>query len=451
MLLEYSLVQYLVDPIVREQVRPHLTTEMFQVSEAQTFLRAIMSPALQNMVPDVATFTVEAYKIKDVSNADVREAVKILNSGSACTSPAGIEQRLLSIEGFIRDQLVSRSIQTLLGSEDASFRGMEKYQHVQTAIGFQIVGDSFTDFTDLDTVLKARMEDLPPDGRIIKSKHSLINRNTTYNGYKYGDIIMVSAETGVGKTTFMVGEAAHAVLNGHKVCHVGLGDMTEFDLACMYITNWSKHLEAQVVAEVEKYHPLVKDHFANLRVKTFPADKLTVYELEAKLEGIRRDFPFDFLVIDYDANIKATRDNMYEEGGSTYGQLKGYSAKRCATMIGSQVKPQYWGQELLPKEAPNESSKKQMHVDIMINLGRNQVNPSLGTLSLAKVRRGVDNKQARLRLAYAYKNIHEITQEDYDSTLAAQAAANAARVEGSAESTPIDLAGAISELAKEDT
>src|SRR5690606_27111477 len=106
---------------------------------------------------------------------------------------------------------------------------------------------------------------------------------------------------------------------------------------------------------------------------------------------------FDMVIIDYDANIKSQNsDNMYGEGGNTYANLKSYGKGKCVVMIGSQAKTVYWDLEILPMDAPAESSKKAHHVDIMLTIGRNKICPHLGTINIAKMRRGQAERQMRL-------------------------------------------------------
>ena len=415
MLLDSAIVQFLVDPEVRAQVKPYLTLSMLESNTAKYFYTAICSNTFDHQVPEASAFTYQLNRINRISEEEVRECVSLLIGGSACETDEQIEQRISIIENFIRDSLFARNLDSLM-KEAISNEGKEKYEDIAEAIEFDITTDSFIDFSNADMVIKSKEKELPPGTEIIKSKFGLINENSSYSGYKYGDVVMVSAETGIGKTTIMLNEGAFQARNGIKVCHVALGDMSEFDIACMYMSNWAGTLIENVILDFKTYHSKIGHFFKNLRVQVYPADTINIVELNAKLKRLKKAYPFDVLIIDYDANLGEMHDNIYKEGDTTYKKVKSFAQENfCVSIIASQIKPSFWGRELIPKDAPNDSSKKQMHVDYMLNLGRNPDARIVGTLNLAKSRRGDDEIQRRVHLNYAYKSIDEIPESRYET------------------------------------
>src|SRR5690606_8984781 len=106
------------------------------------------------------------------------------------------------------------------------------------ALNFAISTDLFYDFSDPQMILEARNADFPAGGVVIKSHFSLVNKSSSIKGYKYGDLVAVVAKPGVGKSTGMVDEGAYAIQQGFRVCHLFLGDMSEYDGFVKYMSYW---------------------------------------------------------------------------------------------------------------------------------------------------------------------------------------------------------------------
>jgi len=115
-----------------------------------------------------------------------------------------------------------------------------------------------------------------------------------------------------------------------------------------------------------------------------------IYQLLAKTSQLFAKFPFKVMFTDYDANIQESvkLNSSYVEGGTIYANIKGYGKARCVNYVGCQTKIIHWGEEKILKHFPNDSSKKQHHLDFLLGLGKNKECPGIGTLNLPKVRRG---------------------------------------------------------------
>ena len=233
-------------------------------------------------------------------------------------------------------------------------------------------------------------------------------------------------------STSMVCDGAYSIYQGFRTCHIFLGDMSEYDAFLKYLSYWSGVTTDRILQDgYERYiTPEIAAMFRRLRVKSLPADQFNVYQVLAKANQLRANFPFEMLCIDYDANIKnAGQDGMYGEGGNTYANLKSYGQSKCVVLVGSQLKNEYWDYEIVPLNALAESSKKQHHLDMLLTIGRNKTCPTLGTLNIAKMRRGMSEVQSRLHLDFPSTRLREVSQDRYNQMLAehkSQAAAEAA-------------------------
>jgi hypothetical protein len=249
----------------------------------------------------------------------------------------------------------------------------------------------------------------------------VLNKALSYGGLKYGDLVAVAGGTGVGKSTVMVTEGAFHAKGGYKVCHIVLGDLTEFDVFIKYLSNYTGVDTKEIIVNgYEKYlTEEIKENLKNVRVKALAPDCYDVYQLLAKAEQLYQKFPFQILVVDYDANIRDSSGagNSYLEGGVIYANLKGYSKGKCVTYVGSQTKIAHWGEELIQKPYMNDSSKKQHHLDVMIGVGKSKEYNQVGIFNLPKIRRGTSDMYSYVHFDNARSNVYEIRKDRYDQMI----------------------------------
>ena len=276
--------------------------------------------------------------------------------------------------------------------------------------------DSFVRVTSASELMQIVEAERPPDGVNLLSSIPKINEKLTYGGYRYSDLVMVLGAPKTGKTTFMVQEGANIIKNGGKVLHFAIGDMTKGDILSKYIA--SLHEGGANVTKVtlspEDYYEKVKEGIGNLIVREEPALMMTIDNLVSSARSLKKDFDYDFVVVDYDANISPEKDGMYESAGVIYGKLKGLAQQcKCVVMVGCQPKIDAWEKEALGKMDASESSRKQHAVDIMIGLGKPSDTSIVGTLTLPLVRRGESGLKAKIQFDYPQGRIAHIDQDQY--------------------------------------
>jgi hypothetical protein len=220
-------------------------------------------------------------------------------------------------------------------------------------------------------------------------------------------------------STFMIQEAAAAVDQGFKVAHIFLGDFSEYDGLCKFMSCVTGELMSNVVNAPILFQKRCEAWLKNWRVAAFPAGSLDTNEVVSYARNFRKKFPFDMLVIDYDSNIRPPEDaGMYETGGVMYSAFKGFGQQEGpVVIIGAQPKIAFWDDEILNHTSAAESSRKQHVVDVMITAGRCKEHKKVGTVHLPLVRRGESAGIARVRFDDFHSRISEITQHDYDNII----------------------------------
>lgn len=419
LVIEQSILGFYLNPDVRLLFKGHIHPWMFQSGWAGQFVVCLNQPAYDGVVPDVQEFIVDLHNKFGVHPKDCEYAAQVLVDYKV---PRSLEKITNHLQEWVKEAYLSSGVETIAAGNDREYK-QKGLDSIAYGINFQVGLDAFMDFSDLDVVEQARAEDLPPDGRIIKSSFSVINNASTYKGYKYGDLTMVAAESGVGKSTWLVTECANFLAQGFKVAHLLLGDLSNYDVLLKYVANLNDvEIEEILQAGHESYlTPGIRGILSNLRVKVLPPDTYDIYQIIAKAAQLYQKFPFDALVVDYDGNIKDVNAgaSSYIEGGAIYANLKGYGTGRCACFIASQTKINFWGEEIVLKNYANDSSKKQHHLDYMIGLGPNKECKTIGTLNLAKVRRGITDRRVRVKFENGKGKVVEIRQDAYDRILQA--------------------------------
>ena len=258
---------------------------------------------------------------------------------------------------------------------------------------------------------------------IIKSVFGSINDSLLAKGYTSGDVVIVVAKPGCGKTMFMVNELANAARQGYNALHLFIGDMTEYDGLVRYLSNVSGIFQDSIVSmNLEGQKELVNnlnhesDILKRIVVKSYAASEITIEQMIEDVFKIQNDLNihFNIIAVDYPDNLIKHQENMYESGGDIYNRLS-YLARRnsCVILAGSQPKISNWSDEIIPLSGCAESSKKQHIADVIVTLGRPSNDSKLLTGFLAKVRRGIMGTVFRIKTEFERARLCMISEFDY--------------------------------------
>ena len=297
-------------------------------------------------------------------------------------------------------------------------------EELSSKLDVSLTRSSAFKLSDINKLAQARIESVGTETnpRIIKSFSDSINNALLFKGYKSGDLIMICAGPGTGKSMYMVNEGAAASMQGFKVLHLFIGDMKEYDGLIRYLSLYTQIPQRDIInMPITQQAKLIKDNnmlgfFDNLVVSSYGAGEITIDEMIQEVNRLQTDnrMHFDMILVDYADNLIPTSDIMYESGGMLYNKLAllGYKNK-SVIIVGSQPKQSFWDEEIIPKNAAAESSKKQHVIDVMITMGRSYKGSKIGSMFLAKVRRGEEGRIIRYRTHYEIAKIEPISETDY--------------------------------------
>lgn len=223
-------------------------------------------------------------------------------------------------------------------------------------------------------------------------------------------------------TTFLINQGVSCAQQGFNILHVFLGDMSKFDGLIRYLSCYTgKNTSDLVNLSPEELEMFVKKWnmtgiLGNIFIASYAADELSASQLVEEIVAIQKDnrVHFHAIIIDYDENLSKDVDSIYESGGNVYNKIALFAVtNRSVVFIAAQPKPEFWGKEIIPLEAAAESSKKQKIIDLMLTIGKPTKDSSIGTLNIAKNRRGEDGKLVRLKFNGAAAKVECITEEKY--------------------------------------
>lgn len=134
-------------------------------------------------------------------------------------------------------------------------------------------------------------------------------------GLQKGNVGLLVAQTGAGKTTFSTAMAVQAAIKGYKVLQIVFEelekDIIKKQYACLskdYISNMSKNrISEQTKAEVRKWMPIISDRIV---IKRMANQKTTWEEVENYIFNLImvKNFDPDIIFIDYFDCLKHTTD-----------------------------------------------------------------------------------------------------------------------------------------------
>lgn len=219
-------------------------------------------------------------------------------------------------------------------------------------------------------------------------------------------------------TIILIDEASSFIKQGFKVLYVTLGDMKAKSMLVRFLSNLTGEKSYDVRKNWFSYFIKCKEYLSNLRSIVLEAGEYDVRTVIAKANKIYNSgFEFDVVIFDYDQNFKVSdgfSTDMYNAFGAIYQKLKAFASTKYLVMTASQIKIGEYEEEIVGMNALADSSKKANQLDYMIGIGRNNKNPSVGSLHLGKVRDGRSNVTVPIKFNNEYSSIDQISKEEYD-------------------------------------
>lgn len=334
---------------------------------------------------------------------------------------------------FIRRNNIEKSLGNIIEYVKTGDIDLDKVAiELKDSLNINFSRNTIYTLSDVTKITEVREEALGPSDNpvIVKFFIDPVNWCMQYKGLIPGTVNMIVAPPGRGKTTTSINQGIYTAEQGYNVLHVFLGDMSRYDgllryLSCLSGVDTSKLVELsdeQLAAFIRKYN--MTGVLGHISIASYAADEKTPNQLIEEIIHMQRETKthYNVIIIDYDENFAKETDSMYESGGNVYNRIALFAVlNKSVVFILAQPKPAFWDKEIIPLEAAAESSKKQKIIDLMLTIGKPSKESSVGTLNIAKNRRGDDSKYVRLKFTGSNARIQAITDKEYIETKSKEA------------------------------
>lgn len=231
---------------------------------------------------------------------------------------------------------------------------------------------------------------------VVKSGLKSLDTAHIAGGPIPGEMYVVAAPPGRGKSTFLVNVGASALLQGKDVIHIFVGDNSEADGVLRYCARLTGVTMTQVMLNSQEYFKgwnTLKENFnlGEVVIVAYPIDGPTIGDIRSFVTRTmsKRGLDPKVLIVDYIDNCRRPNSsNTYEELGELYTKFKNICEElKLIGWTASQTKVETWSSgENAHLGSLGESSRKQHVVDTMLTM--RQVNEYQYQIYVPKMRRG---------------------------------------------------------------
>jgi hypothetical protein len=327
-------------------------------------------------------------------------------------------------QGF-RNALVECS--KLIDEEDQYDRAVEIVKKSITA------GQAHSPGMDLENDIESRYSEtyrntIRTNIQTASGSDSLDSRKILNGGAGAGELSVVIAPTGVGKSHFLVHIGAQALLQGKSVLHFTF-ELNERAVGIRYDSHLLDIDSLDCPArkqEVKDFYMQNAGKLGKLRVKYFPTGSATVNTLRSFIDKLSlENFRPDIVIVDYAGIMRSTEKyelarmelkKIYEELRSFAGELDVPVWTAC------QSNKEGADSDIISLANMSEAYSQAHICDFVVGLGRpeKQKATGFGTIFIAKNRAGVDGISYKVRIDTARSRITMLSEEEIKNVTAEQ-------------------------------
>jgi len=215
------------------------------------------------------------------------------------------------------------------------------------------------------------------------------------DGLGRGELGVVIAPTGAGKSMVLVHLGAHAVTQGKTVVHYTL-ELSEESVGNRYDSCISKVPLGSLHSFKEMIYEKVQDVAGQLIIKEYPTKSATTNNLRNHLQKLsQKGIKVDMIIVDYGDLLKPALSHRERRHDlqSIYEELRALAQEfRCPAWTASQTNRSGLNAEVITMESISEAFSKCFVSDFIFSLSRTveDKNNNTGRIFVAKNRFGVD-------------------------------------------------------------
>lgn len=346
---------------------------------------------------EIPSYDTVAQKIMSENTKDTTTSIHIDTLKS-------IKEHELSDEGWIKDTSMNFCKQQVLKKELKLVEKIiengdfEEYRKIEKIIQNALqVGASSDDIRDVFENIEGALE---KDSRLPVPLGVTGLDNLLKGGLGVGELGVILAPTGTGKTTFLTKIANTAYNQGKNVLQIFFEDNVTNILRKHY-TIWTGIAPDDQIERKEEVIELVKqkesESAGKIKLLKMPSDSVTISEIKSKLRKLHSEgFSVDVLVIDYIDCISPEKSNFGEEWkgeGNVMRSLEAMTSEfNLVIWTATQGNRESISSEVVTTDQMGGSIKKAQigHVVVSIAKTLEQKEHNLATITLLKSRIGRD-------------------------------------------------------------
>lgn len=199
-----------------------------------------------------------------------------------------------------------------------------------------------SDFTEISRDIENRYMQLVSNESVIPSFFQSLNLKSG-GGMRRGEIAIVMAGSGVGKSTFLINQAVWSLKKDYNVLYVSLELSKEeisFRIDRNLFQKTPEELKDDWIDLPQKYEEFYKEHSGRLFIHTGIATKFTSNDLQRVIDDLKiyEKFVPDIILFDYlelgEANDNYNRKkNEYDRQGIITKELRAIAKKNNVVML----------------------------------------------------------------------------------------------------------------------
>ena len=218
----------------------------------------------------------------------------------------------------------------------------------------------------------------------------------TKGGLGKGELGVVVAPTGAGKSMVLVHLGAQAVIAGKNVLHYTL-ELADTVVANRYDSAITGVELNNLTVFKEKIYDEIREIEGKLIVKEYPTRSASIQTIKNHVEKLkRRDFNPDMIIVDYGDLIRpenSRKDEKRHQLETIYEELRGIAQIcECPLWTASQTNRSGLNAEVITMESISEAFNKCFVADLIFTVSRTveDKNTNQGRIFVAKNRNGPD-------------------------------------------------------------
>jgi replicative DNA helicase len=276
--------------------------------------------------------------------------------------------------------------------EDEKFESVVSLMKDASALGIQhTVGHNF--FDEIDARFVKNNRNCVPTG--LKP---LDDKQVMDGGLGAGELGVVCANTGVGKSHFLVAMGAEAMKVGKNVLHYSF-ELSEYNVGLRYDSNICGISTSEIrdrKEEVKKFYEESADDLGKLIIKEYPTGTASVLTLRNHIEKLgMKGFRPNLILIDYADIMRSSKasESLRHELKYVYEELRNLSSELgCPIWTASQAGKDSANSDIVGLENMSESYGKAQVADVVLSISRKAEEKATGQarLFVAKNRAGRD-------------------------------------------------------------